>query len=55
MGFGSYDESEQEKGDEEINTEQTVTVENADAEGEVEFESEDSTEELVARLEDMKE
>ncbi len=54
MGFGSYDESEQDDGEQEIDTESTVTVENADAEGSVEFESEESTEELVDRLQEMK-
>lgn len=53
MGFGSYDESEQDEGGE-IDTENTVTVENADHNGAVTFESEESTDELVDRLQDMK-
>lgn len=55
MGFGSYDESEQDgQSGSDIDTDETVTVENADHEGEVSFESDASSEELVDRLQDIK-
>jgi hypothetical protein len=55
MGFGSYDESEQDGQDgSDIDTEDTVNVHENDHEGEVEFETEESPEDLVARLDEMK-
>ena len=55
MGFGSYDESEQEK--QETNTDddhEAVNVHENDHQGEVQFESEASTDDLVSRLGEMK-
>jgi hypothetical protein len=55
MGFGSYDESEQEK--QEIDTDddaEGVSVRESNHEGEVSFESDASTDDLVDRLKDMK-
>jgi hypothetical protein len=55
MGFGSYDESEQEDQDgTDIDTEDAVNVHENDHEGSVEFESEESTEDLVDRLDEMR-
>ncbi len=55
MGFGSYDESEQQNG--EINTDEEdsegVSVHENDHEGEVTFET-DSTDTLLDQLEEMK-
>jgi len=54
MGFGSYDESEQETRSEDEDDAEAVSVkENAHA-GDVSFESDASTSELVDRLEGMK-
>jgi len=55
MGFGSYDESEQ--GSQDIETdldEDTVGGRESDHEGEVEFENGASNDELLDRLEDIK-
>lgn len=57
MGFGSYDESEQEK--QEIDTEELATdiserSEASDHEGEVEFEIGASNDQLLDRLQDIK-
>jgi len=55
MGFGSYDESEQDT--QEIDTdldEDTVDGRENDHEGEVEFENGASNDELLDRLEDIK-
>ena len=56
MGFGSYDESEQENQDVETTVDED-TVENPDAEhdGEMEFEGMDDTDQLLSRLNDMQE
>ena len=56
MGFGSYDESEQEKQelDAEIDEDGIATSEN-EHEGSVEYEIGASNEELLERLEDIKE
>ncbi|MEF8756894.1 MAG: DUF5786 family protein [Halobacteriales archaeon] len=55
MGFGSYDESEQSEQDgTDIDTEDAVTVHDSDHDGSIEFESEESTADLVDRLQDMK-
>lgn len=54
MGFGSYDESEQETGStNEEDTGEAVNVHEHEHEGEVEFETEESTEDLVAKLDEM--
>lgn len=54
MGFGSYDESEQDDGSQEIDTENTVNRGEDDHKGEVSFDTEESTEELVSRLSEMR-
>ena len=55
MGFGSYDESEQETGrDEDESDVEAVNVEENAHAGDVSFESDASTSELVDRLEGMK-
>ncbi|WP_323674712.1 DUF5786 family protein [Halorubellus sp. PRR65] len=55
MGFGSYDESEQ--GSQEIDTdfdEDTVDGRDTDNDGEVDFENGASNDELLDRLQDIK-
>lgn len=56
MGFGSYDESEQEN--QVISTDDSegegVNVRETDQEGELTFDSEASTDELVDQLQDIK-
>jgi len=56
MGFGSYDESEQEN--QEITTDEGetegVAIHDSDHDGEVSFETGASTDELVGRLADIK-
>jgi hypothetical protein len=56
MGFGSYDESEQERqqSDEGPGDDATVNVHENDHDGDVSFESEESTDSLVSKLQDMK-
>jgi hypothetical protein len=55
MGFGSYDESEQESGGEAgIDEEDTVTVHEHDHEGDVSIEGGDDQDELIDRLQEMK-
>lgn len=55
MGFGSYDESEQrEQTAEDEDDVDAVTVHENDHEGELSFESDASTDELVSRLASMK-
>lgn len=55
MGFGSYDESEQQNQevDDDDNSEGVAVHEN-DHKGEVTFETDASTEDLVGRLSEMK-
>ena len=55
MGFGSYDESEQkdQSVDEDDETE-AINVHENDTDGEVSFETEKSTDELVDQLQHMK-
>ena len=54
MGFGSYDESEQQ--DQEVDADESkgVNVHENDHEGEVKFESDASTDDLVDRLAEIK-
>ncbi|MFC7138524.1 DUF5786 family protein [Halosimplex aquaticum] len=54
MGFGSYDESEQQ--DQNVDTDESegVNIHENDHEGEITFETEASTDDLVDRLEDIK-
>ena len=54
MGFGSYDESEQQDQDVEADEDAAVNVHENDHEGEVAFESDASTDELLDRLDEMK-
>lgn len=57
MGFGSYDESEQEN--QEVSTDEdevdAVNVHESEHDGEVTFETEASTDALVDRLDEIKE
>ncbi|MFC4451344.1 DUF5786 family protein [Halorussus aquaticus] len=55
MGFGSYDESEQQN--QEMNTDddsEGVSVHEDDHEGELTFETDASTDDLVNKLQDIK-
>jgi len=54
MGFGSYDESEQKDQSVEADGDEGVNVHDEDHDGEVSFESDMSTDELVGQLEAMK-
>lgn len=55
MGFGSYDESEQEKQERDADTDgEAVTVHENEHDGEVSFEDDASTSELLDKLDDMK-
>ncbi|MFB6189805.1 MAG: DUF5786 family protein [Halapricum sp.] len=57
MGFGSYDESEQENQeyDTDLDDEEGLSAEENAHEGEVEFEFTASNDELIDRLSDIKE
>jgi len=58
MGFGSYDESEQGKNDigsEDLDDEDGVATSETDHDGEVDFEIGASNDELLDKLEDIKE
>jgi len=56
MGFGSYDESEQEnqQKDADMDDDDAVSVQDAKHDGEVNYESNASSEELIDKLQDMK-
>ena len=54
MGFGSYDESEQQDQDVDADESKGVTVHENDHDGELTFESDASTDHLVDRLAEMK-
>lgn len=54
MGFGSYDESEQQDTDVDADEDSGVDVEGGE-EGEISFESSASTDDLVNQLQDIKE
>jgi hypothetical protein len=56
MGFGSYDETEQENQQMETDEDQTetVSVHESEHDGDVSFESDMSTEDLVGQLDQMK-
>ena len=54
MGFGSYDESEQQNQNVEADEKDGVNVHEEDHQGEVSFESDVSTDELVGQLQDIK-
>jgi hypothetical protein len=58
MGFGSYDESEQERQNldsEDLDGDEGVATSEADHDGEVDFEIGASNDELLDKLEDIKE
>lgn len=55
MGFGSYDESEQKNQEVDADDEsEAVNVHQEDHDGEVTFDSDESTEDLVGRLQEMR-
>lgn len=54
MGFGSYDESEQQDQSVEADEDDGVSVHDEDHDGDVSFESDMSTDELVGQLQSMK-
>lgn len=54
MGFGSYDESEQQNQNVDADEDEGVNVHDEDHQGEVSFESDMSTDELVGQLQDIK-
>jgi hypothetical protein len=54
MGFGSYDESEQDSQDVSTDDDEAVSVEKSAHHGSVAFESDASTDELLDQLQDMK-
>jgi len=56
MGFGSYDESEQERQDidAEYDEDEGVTTDESDHDGDVEYEIGASNDELIDRLQDIK-
>jgi hypothetical protein len=56
MGFGSYDESEQDNQeiDADLDEDDGVTTEDTDHDGDVEYDIGASNEELLDRLEDIK-
>lgn len=55
MGFGSYDESEQHRGEQQTDDEdeEAVSRDDADYEGSIEFET-GSTDDLLDKLDDIK-
>lgn len=54
MGFGSYDESEQENQDTDFDEDDAVSVHENDHDGSVAFETDASNDELVSRLGEMR-
>ncbi|MDZ7688069.1 MAG: DUF5786 family protein [Halobacteriales archaeon] len=56
MGFGSYDESEQEnqQSESDVDEDDAVSVQDAKHDGEVSYESNASSEELIDKLQEMK-
>ena len=54
MGFGSYDESEQKDQDVDTDDSDGVAVHENDHDGEVSFESEAGTDNLIDKLSEMK-
>jgi len=54
MGFGSYDESEQKDQNTDMDDDEAVSVHENDHDGEVSFESDASQDELLSRLDDMR-
>ena len=54
MGFGSYDESEQKDQNTDMDDDEAVSVHENDHDGEVSFETDASQDELLSRLDDMR-
>jgi hypothetical protein len=54
MGFGSYDESEQENQDTEIDEDGAVNVHENDHDGSVNFDTDADSNELIDQLQSMK-
>ncbi len=56
MGFGSYDESEQQNREQDSNMDESsaVNVHENDHQGEITFDSDASSDELIAKLGEMK-
>jgi hypothetical protein len=54
MGFGSYDESEQQDQDNDLDEDAAVNVHENNHEGEVSFDSDASQDELLDQLEEIK-
>lgn len=54
MGFGSYDESEQQNQDVDASDEDAVTVHETEFEGAVEFDANASTDALIDKLGEIK-
>ena len=57
MGFGSYDESEQEKqqSESDVDDSEAVSVQDAKHDGDVSYDTEASSDELIDQLHDIKE
>ncbi|MES3518079.1 MAG: DUF5786 family protein [Natronomonas sp.] len=54
MGFGSYDESEQKDADVETDESAGLNIHDKDHDGEVAFDSDVSTDEMLDKLDDIK-
>ena len=54
MGFGSYDESEQQDQDNDIDENSAVNVHENDHHGEISFDSDASRDELLEKLDEIK-
>jgi len=54
MGFGSYDESEQQDQNVDADDSEGINIHESEHDGEVNFETEASTDDLVDRLDEMK-
>ena len=54
MGFGSYDESEQQDQDNDIDENSAVNVHENDHQGEISFDSDASQDELLEKLDEIK-
>ncbi|MFB6149973.1 MAG: DUF5786 family protein [Halobacteriales archaeon] len=55
MGFGSYDEGEQENQEVDASEIETGDNDRTEHDGEINFDSDESTDELIDRLQDIKE
>jgi hypothetical protein len=57
MGFGSYDESEQEKqqSESDMDEDDAVSVQDAKHDGDVNYDTDASSDELIDQLQDIKE